>query len=387
MINYGGGMNRWIKILIIVIIVAAVVAVLRFTVFARDPIPVRAAAVERGLVEDTVTNTRAGTVKARERSRLSPQMGGLVTALPFRKGDAVRKGAVLLKMDDAVPRAQAELAKRTIDTARAQREEAATVLDLANKDWARIANLRATGVASEGMADQALNSKERAEAALRTAEAGLEQSKASLQVAQRQLELTELTAPFDGIVADLTTQVGEFITPAPPGVPIPPVIDLIGVTDLYVSAPIDEMDSSRIALGQEVRVTVDAWPDRAFKGTVHKIGAFVEDLLEQNRTVEVEVAFEHSDDLRILPGTSADVEIILNRRDGILRVPSSAVSGGTGVLVIAKGRLQERTVETGLKSWAFVEVVRGLSEGEQVVVSRDKPEIKAGARVRIENHE
>lgn len=380
-------MNRWIKILIVVSVLAAVVAVLRATVFSQAPIPVRAAVAERGIVEDTVTNTRAGTVKARERSRLSPQMGGLVTSLPYRKGDTVKRGVVLLMMDDSVPRAQAELARRTIDTARAQREEAATVLDLANREWARIAELRTDGVASEGMADQARNAKERAEAALRTAEAALEQSKASLQVAQRQLELTVLTAPFDGIVADLTTQVGEYITPAPPGVPIPPVIDLIGVSDLYVSAPIDEMDSSRIALGQEARVTVDAWPDRAFKGTVHKIGAFVEDLLEQNRTVEVEVVFENPDGLRILPGTSADVEIILDRRDGVLRIPSSAVAGGTSVLVVENDRLVERTIETGLKSWAFVEVSSGLTEAEQVVVSRDKPEIKAGARVKIENHE
>jgi HlyD family secretion protein len=380
-------MNRWAKFLLIAGGLTALVAVLRLTVFVPEPISVRTAAVERGRVEDTVTNTRAGTVKARERARLSPQIGGLVTALPCRKGDAVRKGTLLLKMDDSVPRAQAELARRTIDTARAQREEAATVLDLASREWARIAELQETGVASEGMADQARNAKERAEAALRTAEAALEQSKASLSVALSQLDLTVLTAPFDGVLADLSTHVGEYITPAPPGVPIPPVIDLIGVSDLYVSAPIDEMDSSRIRPGQEARVTVDAWPDRAFDGTVHKIGAFVEDILEQNRTVEVEVVFDNPGGLRILPGTSADAEIILDRRDGVLRVPTSAVSGGTGVLVVEEGRLVERTIETGLKSWAFVEVVMGLSEGERVVVSRDKPEIKAGARVKVEKNE
>jgi HlyD family secretion protein len=370
-----------------VLAAAGAVAALRFTVFSPKPVPVRAARVERGLVEDTVTNTRAGTITARQRSRLSPQIGGLVTTLPHPKGDSVKIGELLVKLDDSVPKAQSDLARRIIETARAQKEEAATVLDLAQKDWARISNLKETGVASEGMADQALNTKERAEAALKTAQANLEQAQASLALAQKELALTELRAPFDGIVADLTTHAGEYITPAPPGVPIPPVIDFIGVSDLYVSAPIDEMDSSRIRTGQESRVTVDAWPDRAFKGTVHKIGAYVEDVLEQNRTVEVEVTFENPEGLRILPGTSADVEIVLDRRDGVLRVPSSAVSGGTGVLVIEKGRLVERTIVTGLKSWAFVEVVKGLTEGEQVVVSRDKPEIKAGARVRIENHE
>lgn len=380
-------MRKPILILVWILAAVAVIAVLRFTVFAPKPIPVRAAGVERGPVEDTVTNTRAGTIKARQRSSLSPQIGGLVVLLPHGKGDSVKKGALLVKLDDSVPKAQSDLARKTIETARAQKEEAATVLDLAVKDWKRISNLRETGVASEEMADQALNAKERAEAALKTSRANLEQAQASLALAQKELELTELYAPFDGIIADLTTHVGEYITPAPPGVPIPPIIDFIGISDLYVSAPIDEMDSARIRTGQEARVTVDAWPDRAFKGIVHKIGAYVEDVLEQNRTVEVEVTFENPGALQILPGTSADVEIILDRRDGVLRVPSSAVAGGTSVLVIEKGRLAERTIETGLKSWAHVEVLKGLSEGEQVVVSRDKPEIKAGARVRIQNNE
>jgi HlyD family secretion protein len=380
-------MNRWIKVLLAVGALGALAAILRFTLFAPKPIPVRAAAVERGVVEDTVTNTRAGTVKARERSRLSPQMGGLVVRLPFRKGDPVRKGDLLLKIDDAVARAQVELAKRSMDTARAQREEAAAILDLAAREWTRIARLQETGVASDGMADEARNAKQRAEAALATAEAALRQAAAAAGVAQRQLDWTELTAPFDGVVAELTTHVGEYITPAPPGVPIPPVIDLIGASELYVSAPIDEMDSSRIRLGQEARVTVDAWPDRSFRGTVHKIGAYVEDQLEQNRTVEVEVAFENPEGLRILPGTSADVEIILARRDGVLRVPTSAVSGGMGVLVVEDGRLVERTIETGLKSWTFIEVTKGLSAGETVVVSRDKPEIKPGAAVAVSEHD
>jgi HlyD family secretion protein len=380
-------MNRWIKVLLAVGALAALAAILRFTLLAPKPVPVRAAAVERGAVEDTVTNTRAGTVKARERSRLSPQTGGLVVRLPFRKGDPVKKGDLLLKMDDAVARAQVELAKRSIDTARAQREEAATVLDLAAREWTRVARLQETGVASDGMADEARNARQRAEAALATAEAALRQAAAAAGVAQHQLDWTELTAPFDGVVAELSTHVGEYITPAPPGVPIPPVIDLIGASELYVSAPIDEMDSARIRPGQEARVTVDAWPDRSFRGTVHKIGAYVEDQLEQNRTVEVEVAFENPEGLRILPGTSADVEIILARRNGVLRVPSSAVSGGAGVLVVEDGRLAERTVETGLKSWAFVEVTKGLAEGDTVVVSRDKPEIKAGAAVVVSEHD
>jgi HlyD family secretion protein len=106
-------------------------------------------------------------------------------------------------------------------------------------------------------------------------------------------------------------------------------------------------------------------------------------VLEQNRTVEVEVELENTDvGSPALPGTSADVEIILDRRDDVLRIPSSAVAEGGSVLVLDNGVLQERTIESGLRNWRYVEVVSGLREGEIVVAARNLSEIKPGARAK-----
>ena len=236
-------------------------------------------------------------------------------------------------------------------------------------------------IASDQSLDTLSTERDRARAACVAARAVVERAAARVQAARVQVDFTELRAPFDGVVAEMTTEVGEWITPSPPGVPIPPIIDLLDAASIYVSAPIDEVDAERVEVGQEARITVDSRPDVSFPAAVVRVAAYVLDDLEQNRTVEVEAEFDDREAVRgVLAGTSADVEVILARRDGVLRVPAAAVSEGGGVLVLADGLLEERDVEIGLRNWQVVEVVSGLREGERVVTSRHSTEIKPGAR-------
>jgi HlyD family secretion protein len=199
-------------------------------------------------------------------------------------------------------------------------------------------------------------------------------------VVEVQLAFTELRAPFAGTVAELSTEIGEYITPSPPGLPIPPVVDLLDPASIYVSAPIDEIDAERIRVGQTARVTVDSRPDMSFEGSVIRVAPFVLDVLEQNRTVEVEVELADPEAMvGVLPGTSADVELILDQTEDALRIPASAVAEGGGVLVLSGDLLEDRTIEVGLRNWRFAEVRSGLEVGERVVVVRNSPAIKAGA--------
>jgi HlyD family secretion protein len=161
------------------------------------------------------------------------------------------------------------------------------------------------------------------------------------------------------------------------------VIDLLDPASLYVSAPIDEVDSARVAVGQTARVTVDSFRDRAFPTRVRRIAPYVLDVQEQNRTVDVELDFiENPLPEGLLPGTSADVEIVLAVREAALRVPTPALMEGGRVLVLADGLLAERRIEAGLRNWDFTEVLSGLAEGDLVVTSLDREEVKAGARAR-----
>jgi HlyD family secretion protein len=193
-------------------------------------------------------------------------------------------------------------------------------------------------------------------------------------------------APFDGIVAEVNGEVGEFLTPSPPGIPTLPAIDLIDDSCLYVSAPIDEVDAAQLEVGMPGRITLDAYRGKHFTGKVRRIAPYVLALEKQARTVEVEVEFDDPGDARhLLVGYSADIEVVVAGRDDVLRVPTTAIQPGSRVLVLgAGGVLEERTVETGLSNWEYTEVRAGLSRGEQVVTSLERAGVKAGARARAE---
>ncbi|HSL84757.1 MAG TPA: efflux RND transporter periplasmic adaptor subunit, partial [Thermoanaerobaculia bacterium] len=198
---------------------------------------------------------------------------------------------------------------------------------------------------------------------------------------QARLGQTVLRAPFDGVVADLRAELGEWITPAPPAVPVPPVLDLIDPSSIYVSAPMDEVDAGVLAPGLPARITVDSLPGRELDGTVARVAPFVLDVEEQNRTVEIEAELADQALARtLLPGTSADVEVILEVRDDVLRVPTAALMEGSRVLVLgADGVLAQREVEVGLSNWDWTEVRGGLEAGERVVTSLDRTGVEAGA--------
>jgi HlyD family secretion protein len=162
----------------------------------------------------------------------------------------------------------------------------------------------------------------------------------------------------------------------------PPVVDLIDPGSVYVSAPMDEVDAASIRAGQEAKVTVDSHPGRVFRGRVARVAPYVLDVEAQNRTVEIEVELlGEAPERPLLPGTSADVEVVREVREPVLRIPTSALLEGNRVLVARDGRLEEREVSVGLRNWDYAEILEGLRADQRVVVSLDRVEVQAGARV------
>jgi HlyD family secretion protein len=373
--------------LLVLAIVAALVAV-RLTVFAPNPVAVRVVAVEKGRVEETVTNSRAGTVKARRRAKLAPETGGRVLELPRRRGARVKKGDLLLRVDDALQQAQLRLSEDEAEAAAAQRDQSCLTAARAARERDRVRSLAGQGIVSTDEIDNVDSQARTAEAACRAARATAERANSAVALARAQLAKTLLRAPFDGVVADTFIEVGEWTSPSPPALPIPPVLDLIDTRSIYVSAPMDEVDSGRIRKGQSARVSVDSEPGKHFAARVVEVAPYVTERLEQNRTIEIELALDDASvAAELLPGTSADAEVILTARDDVLRVPTSSLLEGGKVLVLEHGRLVSRSLEVGLRNWDMTEVTSGLRPGERVVVSLDRPEVKAGERARVSDAE
>lgn len=377
-------MRRWLIRIGVVLALVAIAFALRATVLKPKPLEVRAVGAARGQVEETVTNTRAGTVKALRRAQISPEIGGRAVEIPHREGERVERGDVLLRLDPTVLDAQLTLSRRELQAAQAQRDQACANAERSRRELARLSRLAKEGIISTDVLDQAQTAAETTRSACEAGRAGVAQAQAAIELQGRHVGQTVIRAPFSGIVADLSIEVGEYTTPSPPGMPIPPVIDLIDPESVFVSAPMDEVDSARIQPGQPVRISVDSYPGRSFPGRVLRVAPYVLDREEQNRTVEIEAAFQEIPaGVRLLPGTSADVEVILETRESVLRVPTPALLEGNRVLVVENGKLAEKRLEIGLKNWDWAEVRTGLAPGAQVVTSLDRPEVKAGAEARV----
>src|SRR5687768_4836671 len=140
--------QRWLRLSIAIVLAIAVVVLLRRTVFAPEPVKVVVAQVARGEVQETVTNSRAGTVKARRRAQLSPDVGGRVVELPFRAGDRVPAGAVVMRLDDSVVRAQLAVTARDLAAAQAQSRQACFAAEQARRELERNRGLAAQGIVS-----------------------------------------------------------------------------------------------------------------------------------------------------------------------------------------------------------------------------------------------
>jgi HlyD family secretion protein len=345
------------------------------------PVSVAVATAERGTVTAAVANTRAGTVDACNRAKLAPAMGGQIADLPVKKGQQVKAGQVLLELWNADQRARVVQAERDAVAAASRAREACVTADVAARNASRILKLRADKLVSEGDADRAVGDADASAAGCAAARDQERVAQARVDVTRAELERTILRAPFAGVIAEINGEVGEFVTPSPMGVMTPPTVDLVDGSCLYISAPIDEVDAPAVRTGQRAVITLDAFPGQRFPGFVRRVAPYVLDTEKQARTVEIEAEIEDPARYNLLPGYSADVEVILEDRADVLRVPTQAVLDGKRVFVLdeAARRLSERTIERGVHNWEYTEVRSGLEAGELVVTSVDREGVADGA--------
>jgi HlyD family secretion protein len=370
-----------VKRIAIVALIVVVVAAAGWWLTRPKPVAVALVTVERGPVTATVANTRAGTVDACRRAGLSPALGGQIASLPVKDGDHVEAGQLLLELWNEDIKAELELSKRDALASRSLAREACVTADVAKRDAERTTKLQSQKLASEEAADQAQGKAESTAAACTAAQDTARVAEARVDVSRAQLERSQLRAPFSGVIAEINGELGEFVTPSPVGIPTPPTVDLLDSSCLYISAPIDEVDAPRVKAGLPARINLDAFPNQPFPGHVRRVAPYVLDQEKQARTVEIEAVFDDAEKAGLLAGYSADVEVVLDEKDGVLRVPTSVVLPDKTVYVYdpATSKLESRAIEAGISNWEFTEVVRGLSEGDRVVSSIDRDGVRNGA--------
>lgn len=331
------------------------------------PLEVKGFSVQRQDLETTVTATSTGIIKSEVEVNITAQRTGKITELYFEEGDRVEAGTLIAKLDTS--EVLANLRKAEADLKQAEVNFSNTEVEYKRK---------------EALYKEHLLTKQQFDdvrARLLLVGAALESARAAHDIARLQYDYSFIKTPVSGVMVDRPVEVGDTATP---GQKIASIVDPHA---LYISAPIDEADVDSVALGQKVKITMDAYLGKIFYGKVIKISPVVTGARQETRTFEVRVSVPE-ENIVLKPGMSADIEIITGMARNVLVVPSQAViDKGTRqiVYVTEGGRAKQRNVKTGLFNWNFTEIKEGLREGEIVIFTPDNPKFKEGVRVKVVN--
>lgn len=343
------------------------------------PVSVELVTVDRGTVERLISNTRGGTVEPCRVTHLSPAIGGTIVRISTTEGASVKQGQILIELWNDDLSAQVTLAQSEARAARANTEQSCLRADVAQREADRQVQLAKRKLVSEDRVDQTVTEAKASAAACQAARAVTEVSMSRIKVAQAALERTVLRAPFDAVVAEVEGELGEYLSPLPTGGEA--AVVLIDTSCLYVSAPIDEVDATLVRAGLRVHVTLDAFRGRDFAGVVRRVAPYVRAVEKQARTVGIEVDLADGASAGLLPGYTADVEVILEARENVVRAPAEAIIDGKRVLRFRPedGILETVEIKTGIGNWIQVEVIEGLEPGDRLVVSLNRDGVEDGA--------
>jgi HlyD family secretion protein len=311
----------------------------------------------------TTVLSATGYIEAERKADLSPKITSRITELNVTEGSHVKTGEVVARLDHTDLDAQLDEKQAAWVNAKAELE--------------RQRSLNAQGLSPKASLDAAV-----------AAEAT---SRAAVRYVRALLDYTVIRAPFTGVVTAKRAFVGEAVSPfgsSPSGGGSGgAIVTLVEFTSLYVGADVNEANLSKLGPKQPAEISLDAVPDRTYHGYLRQIVPAAD---RQKATVRVKVAFQDADD-KILPDLSARVSFTAEPTTGKtgrtrVMVPATAirtVDGKKGVFRIVEGRAKFQPVRTGPETQGQVEVLEGLSGGEQLV-SSSASEIRDGDRVRVE---
>lgn len=331
-------------------------------------IAVKVLEIKPGELRVIVNATTTSTVKSETEVTLSAQRTGRVVKLPVKEGDIVKSGALIAQLD---------LSEESFQTESVIAQSKATY-DEAEKNLKRSEDLFAKGMISQQDLD----------AVRRGYEVAKSQYQAAVADAGVKKDYSIVRAPFDGVVSRKYTEVGELLLPGKQ------IVTIVNPDRIYVLATIDEVDVGRLALGQSVTLTVDAFPGEKFTGTVRRISPIVSGGKLETRTADVWIYFDKKQP-QIKPGMSSDVEILVATLQNVLSIPSQAVieRDGKKQIYVAEGSTLKpgdkavaklRPVDIGETNWSNTQIVGGLKAGEYVITTPEMDGLKDGAKVRIE---
>ena len=380
------------------LVVLAAVALLAAFVFRRDEaVPVRTARVEQGKIRSVIATN--GKIEPVNNFEAHAPVAASVERLLVKEGEAVRKGQLLVVLDDADARTKAAHAETQLKAAQAdlaaierggnqeevlnfdvQLTKARTDRDTAQRNLEALKKLQQNGAASEGEVREAENALARADSQLKFlnqrqskrysnaeiahVEARRDEARAEFDAAQDTLAKSNVHAPFDGIVYSLPVKQGGFVANGDL------LLQVADLRTVLVRAFVDEPDVARLAVGDQIQITWDAVPGRIWTAAVTGIPSTVK--LHSSRNVGEITSVVDNKDLKLLPNVNVGVTITAAEHDNVLIIPREALRTDDStpyVLLVAGRKLTRRNVETALSNLTQVEIKSGLSANDLIAIN------------------
>lgn len=388
----------WVVAVVICLGGAAFVSLKALTNTPKAIDPERLAKVERTDLVRSVVAT--GKIEPTTKVEIKSKASGIILRLPVNVGDVVRQGQVICELDqkDLLPRvrqarAALGMAEATLKSAHAEHERykveaAGTDVPFLKRDMERARRIFSEGVIAQNVRDDAeknyelaINRQQQAivnlgvaKAAIARAEAQVEQAQAALAEAEEELRNATIVSPIDGLVLSRDREVGDAVSSIlTMGSGATLVMTLGDLREVYVKGKVDESDIGKVYLGQATRIKVESYKDQTFDGKVTKMSPMGV-TLDNVTTFEVRVSISN-ESRKLLATMTANAEIMLEERKGVLAVPEGAIiyrkDRSTEVEVpdaATESGARRVPVTTGISNGSRMQIVKGLSEGQQVVL-------------------
>ncbi|MEJ2368287.1 MAG: efflux RND transporter periplasmic adaptor subunit [Acidobacteriota bacterium] len=331
--------------------------------------------VAKGDIAPTVTAD--GLIAAKTTVNISSQVMGEIVALPFKEGQRVKKGDVLVRLNPDTYQRDVDSAKASLHAARIAVNQAEANLEQRRRDWDRAQQLFKNNIYSTQQRDDARLAFTQAKLSARQSEAQASQAQAAYERARDLLDKTILRSPIDGVVTLVNAKVGEQAVVGTMNFAGTVILTVADLSQIITEVEVDEVDLPRLRLGQPAVVTVDALEGKQYKGKVIEIGAsaLAGSSGTQNniRQFKVKVAILDPDS-ELKPGITARVKLIARKHEGVLRVPIGCIrtedKNGRQefyVFTVKNGKVAKNVIDTGLSDNFYTEVTKGLKAGDEVI--------------------
>ncbi|HEX8616378.1 MAG TPA: efflux RND transporter periplasmic adaptor subunit [Thermoanaerobaculia bacterium] len=396
------------KIIIATIVVLLIAGITAASIASKgkEGTPVTFGKVERTDLTSKVTAN--GQIDAQRKVDLSANVMGQIVNLAVREGDVVKKGDFLLQIDQKQLAASAQGAEASMRALFSDRDSARASLAEAQLTYQRARSNVEQKISPQAELDRARAALDSARANVSGIEQRIQQARANVAAARDTLSKTTMTAPMAGIITALPVEEGEVAVIGTMNNPGTKLLTIADMSVVEAVMEVDETDVPNVKVGQRATVTVDAYPNKTFDGVVTEVGSSP---MTASRSATAEaVNFEVKIQLTnpppgVRPGFSASADIITGSRSKSLAIPiqalvvrekpTAAKTAGVkaqeeeGVYLHKDGKVQFVPVVTGLVGDSNIEIVGGLTEGQQIVTGpfRALRDIKDGAKVREQKEE